>query len=134
MRDDGSLTNPRDIACRFQCRMSGNCCRGDGFVALTDEDIYRIAELLNQTPEEMLDQYAKFDRQSHTWILLDQHDELQSCVFLQNDNTCQIHEAKPEQCQGFPFKWRPQNIDEFCEGWRAAMGLEAAEKRTMSED
>ena len=60
-------------------------------------------------------------------MLRDQDDDLQSCIFLTEDAEglfgCKIHPAKPEQCAGFPFQWRPKNVVSYCEGMRALEGL-----------
>lgn len=132
---------PRAIAetlARFACHQCGACCRGDGYVSLTHDDIVRISEHLGMEPADFLEEHAHFDDPAHEWRLLDQLDELQSCIFLEADNTCRIHPVKPEQCVGFPRKWRPENIAEFCRGWRIAAGLqddggpEADRKDTMA--
>ena len=119
---------------KFTCHLCGNCCRGDGYVELTDTDIRRIAKFLELTREVFLDRYCKYDKPSGVWNLIDKNDKLQSCIFLNKDNTCQINDAKPKQCRDFPTKWRPDNILEFCEGWRAAAGLPPAKKQTMTEE
>ena len=116
-----------EILARFVCHGCGNCCRGDGFVSLTHEDIERISEFLEMEPPDFLDRYAEFDKPAHEWRLVDQKDEQQSCVFLTNDNRCRIHPVKPTQCAGFPRKWRSENIEEFCHGWRVAAGMDPEE-------
>jgi Fe-S-cluster containining protein len=117
----------------FVCHRCGNCCRGDGFVALTPEDIDAMAACLGLDRADFLGRYAKWDKGERCHVLLDQKDEHKSCIFLQEDNGCRVHAAKPQQCRDFPMKWRPDNILEFCEGWRAAAGLKPADKRTMSQ-
>lgn len=117
----------------FVCHQCGNCCRGDGFVELTDEEIDRMAKHLGLTRDDFLGRYGEYHKPSRKWHLIDQDDDLQSCIFLQPDNSCRVHEAKPDQCRNFPMAWRPDNILEFCEGWRAAAGLPPAPKRTMTE-
>lgn len=119
---------------RFACHLCGNCCRGDGFVELTNADVKRIAAFLELTREEFLDRYCKLDEKTMRWHLIDQRDALKSCVFLQKDNKCSINDVKPQQCRDFPTKWRPDNIADFCEGWRAAAGLPPPRKRTMTEE
>jgi len=84
--------------------------------------------------DDFLAGHCKFDDSSHTWHLIDQSDPDKCCTFLTPDNKCRIHEVKPKQCIGFPIKWRPDNILDFCEGWRTAAGLPPPEKRTMSDE
>lgn len=118
---------------RFHCHQCGNCCRGDGYVAMNEGEIRDASALLGMSESAFLSRYAK--KSSDGWELLDQGDADQSCIFLRPDNSCIIHEAKPQQCRDFPTRWRPPNILDFCEGWRAAAGLPPAlSKRTMSEE
>ncbi|MDK2970969.1 MAG: uncharacterized protein PWP23_724 [Candidatus Sumerlaeota bacterium] len=116
----------------FVCHRCGNCCRGEGYVALTDADIDGMAEALGIGRDDFLGRYTRWEKDTRGHVLLDQRDELKSCIFLQEDNGCRVHAAKPQQCRDFPMKWRPENIIEFCEGWRAAAGLEPPKKKTMT--
>jgi len=119
----------------FKCHLCGNCCRGEGYVEMLEDDIERAAAFLGVSDEGFRERYCDYDRTEKMWHLIDQGDAEKSCIFLNKDNTCKIHEAKPYQCAGFPKRWRPENIMDFCAGWRAAAGLPPAdEKRTMSED
>ena len=118
----------------FVCHQCGNCCRGDGYVELSEGNIAQISEFLDLSREAFLDTFAQFDRPTQTWHLIDQSDDLKSCIFLAEDNSCRINPVKPQQCRDFPTRWRPDNIIDFCEGWRAAAGLPPPEKRTMTED
>jgi Fe-S-cluster containining protein len=112
--------------------MCGNCCRGDGFVVLTETDIQGLADRLELKREDFLETYARWEASMRRWVLLDQEDEHRSCIFLEPDQSCSVHEDKPVQCREFPFKWRSSNIAEYCEGWRAMVGLPPADKKTMS--
>lgn len=113
-----------EILARFACHQCGACCRGDGYVSLTQDDIVRISAHLGMEPADFVEEFAQFDEPAHEWRLLDQQDDLRSCIFLEPDNKCRIHPAKPAQCVGFPRKWRPENIAEFCRGWRIAAGIQ----------
>ena len=119
----------------FQCHRCGNCCRGDGFVEITERDADRAAAALGIDTERFLDDYCQYSGTFPTH-LKDQEDELISCIFLFQDDQglygCQIHEAKPTQCAGFPFEWRPRDVLQFCEGMRAMEGLPPAKRLTMN--
>jgi len=110
-----------DVLLRFQCHRCGNCCRGDGYVFLEDADVRRLAHFFDLSIEEFKKQYTR-TIESGTLALKDQDDPDQSCIFLK-DNLCVAHEAKPQQCRDFPRKWRPSTVSNYCEGWRAALGL-----------
>jgi Fe-S-cluster containining protein len=132
------MTEPADAAwpypvAPFVCHRCGNCCRGEGYVVLTEEDIAGMAEVLGLERADFLGRHAKWNKSLRAHVLLDKQDELKSCIFLNEDNTCVVHASKPQQCRDFPMKWRPENILDFCEGWRAAAGLKPAAKKTMSQ-
>ena len=115
----------------FECHRCGNCCRGDGFVAVTAEDVTRIAAFLELSEETFVERLAR--RQANGALhLIDQGDALRSCVFLQADNSCKVHAVKPTQCRGFPMAWRPPDALEICAGLRAAAGLPFPTRRTIS--
>ena len=115
----------------FRCHRCGNCCRGDGFVNMTEDDLARAADLLGRTRDEFVAEYCRPqpDGQIH---LIDQADPLRSCIFLKSDNLCRIHAAKPVQCQGFPMKWRPPDALDLCAALRDAAGLPPPTRRTIS--
>lgn len=117
----------------FVCHQCGNCCRGSGVVALEERDIADAASHLGITPEAFRERYCR-ELPEDLVVLRDQGDALGSCIFLSADNRCAIHEAKPQQCRDFPFRWRPENVLEFCEGMRAVAGLPPGGKATMSRD
>jgi Fe-S-cluster containining protein len=115
----------------FQCHRCGNCCRGDGFVVMSPDDVGRAAALLGRSEAEFLAERCVV-RPDGSVHLIDQGDALRSCVFLTPANLCQIHAAKPGQCQGFPMKWRPPDALEICAGLRHAAGLPPPRRRTIS--
>lgn len=115
----------------FQCHRCGNCCRGDGYVALTADDVAQIAAALELSEETFVATYAERGPDGGL-RLVEQGDPLRSCVFLGADNLCRVHAVKPEQCRGFPMKWRPPDVLEICAGLRAAAGLPPPTRRTIS--
>ncbi len=109
----------------FACAGCGNCCRGEGYVRVTPEELARIAghlklEMPGLELPDFLDQYTrKPEIPAHAdtgdlW-LIDQPGPEQECVFLEN-NRCKIHSVKPAQCIGFPTKWRTPDIMDYCVG------------------
>lgn len=121
----------------FACHRCGNCCRGDGYVEMTELDIARAALHLGIDEAEFLRRYTK-GTPGDLVILRDQEDEVKSCIFLTRDEKglygCRIHTAKPEQCQGFPFMWRPRDAVDFCDGLRALEGLPPTSRETMTRE
>lgn len=119
----------------FECHRCGNCCRGEGFVAMTEGEIDRAAAFLGISVSEFLTQFCQ-QTKSGGWELISQGDLLQSCIFLFEEKGlygCRIHGAKPEQCKGFPFEWRPRDAEEYCAGLRALAGLGKPKRQTMSK-
>jgi len=106
----------------FKCAECGNCCRGEGFVAVTPRDIARIAAFLDIPDAKFVVDYtqepdpAAREANGTLW-LVDHPGEAQECVFLE-DNRCRIHAVKPRQCRGFPNRWRTPGYEVFCEGMR----------------
>lgn len=116
---------------RFVCHRCGNCCRGDGYVKLTADDIRRASAFLGLEEAEFLATHGV--REGDHWVLRDQADADLSCIFLLPDNTCRIYPAKPTQCRDFPLRWRGADAIEFCAGLRAGLALPPPTRRTMAE-
>jgi len=108
-------TSPFEPADRFVCLRCGGCCRGEGYVWLTDDDIERIARFLKLTRKEFVRRYTRRTPQLDDIALTDKNDAAISCIFLE-DGGCAIHPVKPRQCAGFPFVWTRSDAPEFCEG------------------
>lgn len=94
MRGSGALMDLR-FACQPGCT---NCCRGKGFVYLTEEDLARAAEFLEMTPAAFEKRYVYRTRNLRRL----RTPRETTCVFLREDG-CAIHPAKPTQCRLYPF-------------------------------
>lgn len=114
----------------FECHRCGNCCRGEGYVELTAEDVEALARHLGLTEAALLERYTARGEDGAPRLVNSVGPEL-ACVFLAEDNTCRVHAAKPAQCRDFPMRWRPQHALEYCAGLRAAAGLPAPVVRTI---
>jgi len=102
----------------FACRRCGNCCRGEGYVWVTDDDIERISTRLRMTRKEFVSRYARRLPGFGGIVLVDKNDGAQSCIFLEADG-CSIHTAKPAQCVGFPVAWSRDDAMTMCAGLQA---------------
>lgn len=98
----------------FECQRCNACCKQPGFVYLDENDTLRASSYLNLHSYDFTDKYCDLEDRRHL-VLKKNPDE--SCVFL-SEKGCQIHEAKPEQCRSFPFKWRTPASWDYCEGLR----------------
>ena len=86
----------------FTCHRCGNCCRGDGFVEMSEDDIVRAAWLLDVTEEEFVAKYCEHSPGGGEIFLKDQQDDLQSCIFLIEDDkfliiTCLLYVIKMDR-------------------------------------
>jgi Fe-S-cluster containining protein len=103
----------------FRCLGCGACCRGPGTVWVSRQRAIEIAEYLGLPLSQFRARYC-----SHDWkgghILRDRSLEDDACVFLTEDNRCAIHPVKPQQCVDFPVKWRNEDFETSCEGFKAA--------------
>lgn len=112
------MNNKENNLREFKCMRCGNCCKGAGLVKVTSDDIYKISKFLDMSLKNFREKYTfkLFDE----IYLLDKPDN-DDCIFLfQEPETnlygCTIQEAKPIQCQGYPYEWRNRDFREKCEG------------------
>lgn len=85
----------------FECKKCGACCKWEGIVLLTPDDINRIANYQSVNKEKFLEEHT---RKYKTNIVLKNKTNSSSCVFLK-DNKCSIWDVKPKQCADFPKKF-----------------------------
>ena len=83
------------FACQPGCTA---CCRQQGFVYLTEDDLERAARFLGMSAEAFERQYCY--RTRNRLRLRVPRDA--TCHFLLADG-CSIHPVKPAQCRIFPF-------------------------------
>jgi Fe-S-cluster containining protein len=119
---------------QFECVRCGNCCRGPGFVRITQEDATRIARFLNIKLSSFYTQYTMSHGDGELWLL---DDENSDCLFLDKNNLCTIHPVKPRQCAEFPASWRTADVALYCEGLnhtRTALRTESPADRSADTD
>jgi Fe-S-cluster containining protein len=84
---------------RFECQPGCTiCCREQGFIYLTEDDLERAARFLGMTPGDFERRYVY--RTVH--LLRLRTPRVQRCPFLR-DFGCAINDAKPTQCRLYPF-------------------------------
>ena len=107
----------------FACAMCGNCCRGEGYVRVSPQDVESMAALLRLSVPEFKAQYtrapeiASHARVGDLW-LTDKPGPEMECIFLEG-NRCRVHATKPAQCIGFPLKWRTADVMDYCVGMQS---------------
>ncbi|MBR4107334.1 MAG: YkgJ family cysteine cluster protein [Akkermansia sp.] len=96
------------------CQRCGACCRWEGDVCLTDEDISAIAAYLQMEETDFINKWCHLQRNRRGLSLIDAPDG--ACIMLEKDNTCRIQSVKPRQCRDFPYKWNFPGWEERCPG------------------
>ncbi len=107
---------------RFECTMCGRCCTNRGeytHVYLSGREVSVLARHLGVSVEVFERRYTFIDEDGWTQLKIDGG----RCVFLNDDDTCGVHPARPTQCRTFPF-WRDfveagewtDEVREICEG------------------
>jgi Fe-S-cluster containining protein len=98
---------------RFRCQAGcTRCCRGGGFVYLTEADLRPAARFLDLSVPAFEKRYVYRTRH----LLRLRKLPGAECPFLE-EGGCGIHPAKPTQCRAYPF-W-PELV-ESVKTWRAA--------------
>lgn len=102
----------------FKCMGCGACCRiPDGIVRVSDAEISRIADYLGIPEAEFIEKETEIAPDRRGLILKSRPDN--SCVWLTEDNKCQIHPVKPDKCRSFPYEWTNSDSGEVCPGLNA---------------
>lgn len=98
----------------FQCRRCGACCRVPGYVELLPDEVERIANFLGLDIYEFTSKYAILLSGRRGLSLASRSDD--RCIFLRDDNTCEINPVKPRQCREFPGQWTEPELLKVCAG------------------
>jgi len=96
----------------FKCEQCGNCCRIPGEVRINDEDIANIANHLDLSITEFINNYAEITGDRKALTLVEGPDF--TCVFYSAEVGCEINSVKPKQCSSFPYSWRYSNLEKIC--------------------
>ena len=87
---------------------------------MTPEEVAAIAEHTGMGEEEFIQQHIRLSANRRHLSLLAREDG--ACEFLEGVNECRIQSVKPEQCRGFPNKWRFDGWRELCEAVEVRAG------------
>lgn len=100
----------------FHCQRCGTCCRVPGYVALTHDEVEKIAAFLGLDVYTFTARYTTLTYNRCDLTLIERADG--GCIFLEPDNSCRIQSVKPQQCIGFPFAWKSKQLLEKCPACR----------------
>ena len=81
---------------KIDCLQCGNCCKGYS-PRFKTPDIKRIAKHLKMKDGDLINQYLRVDEDGD-YVM-----RSTPCSFLGADNYCSIYEARPSDCERFPY-------------------------------
>jgi len=84
-----------EITRKIDCTRCGNCCR---FLCpgVNDEEIKKLADLENTTPEKYIEENTKLEKFDNTRYL-----KHKPCKYLK-DKKCSIYPDRPVDCRAYP--------------------------------
>jgi uncharacterized protein len=97
---------------QYVCTGCGACCRWPGLVHVAPVEVDRLAAHLALPVNAFIDRYTKLAPDRRGLVLIDREDG--GCIFLGQDDRCQVYPARPEQCKDFPHGWTVPELDKLC--------------------
>lgn len=85
----------QEVFAKVDCLQCANCCKTTPAI-VTRPDARRIAKHLGITSKAFIKKYLLEDFDGSLMI------NGVPCTFLNQDNTCQIYEVRPEACSAYP--------------------------------
>ena len=99
MKENSELWKEKEqILSEFQCLNTGNCCKEDGTVYVSENNIKQMAQLLHLSELEFREKYV---RKKNGWSVVADHNFRPNC-FLNSCNQCSVYEGRPEHCKTYP--------------------------------
>ena len=92
------IEHKKEILNQFKCQKSGNCCKADGFVFVSKENITNMSRELNLSEFEFRQKYT---RKHNGWEIVASPNFQQNC-FLTCNKTCRVYKSRPSACQTYP--------------------------------
>ena len=92
----------KNIILGFSCKGCGTCCKEKGYVFFNKSDISKASKYLGITSLIFISKYLDYDDSVGYHIKVDYENR---CHFLDKNDKCLIHKAKPTQCKTFPY-WK----------------------------
>ncbi|MFP4037196.1 MAG: YkgJ family cysteine cluster protein [Desulfobacteraceae bacterium] len=83
----------------FSCRMCGECCRGEGGITITSEELERMASYLGISAEAFK---RDFCVKNNGRLSIATGDD-GFCSLYEQGKGCTVHPVKPERCAIWPF-------------------------------
>ncbi|NCO59929.1 MAG: YkgJ family cysteine cluster protein [Deltaproteobacteria bacterium CG_4_8_14_3_um_filter_51_11] len=83
----------------FDCKLCGQCCKGEGGIFLVQGEGERISSFLGIPKDEFILQCCEL-RNGRTYIKTSPDG---ACLFYDPEKSCTIHPVKPVRCELWPF-------------------------------
>lgn len=96
------------------CQRCGACCRWEGDVCLTQEEVTAMAAFLGLDEGDFVNTYCRLQRNRQGLSLIDTEDG--ACIMLR-ETGCAVQAVKPSQCRDFPLKWNFPGWEQRCPGF-----------------
>lgn len=89
----------------FQCARCGQCCQGEGYTIVDDQDINRIADGMGVIPENIRETFTISDPENRQGIrIIKMIGPNNLCTFYDAENKrCTIYESRPAICRTHPM-------------------------------
>jgi len=95
----------KDDIFTWGCNRCGKCCKNREDILLTPLDVFKIAKYLNQSIQEILEEYCESYEGAESKfpiVRLRPREYRRTCPFA-GKNGCRIHSVKPAVCALFPL-------------------------------
>ena len=89
----------------FQCARCGQCCQGEGYTIVDDQDINRIADGMGVIPENIREAFTISDPENRPGMrIIKMIGPNNLCAFYDAENKrCTIYESRPTICRTHPM-------------------------------
>jgi uncharacterized protein len=98
----------------FLCESCTECCRGEGYALVDDEDIGRIADALGISRSQATARFTQPDpgKNRGCTILKSTGTEKSCCLLDTKTGNCKVYENRPGICRSFPMLVSEPQADE----------------------
>ena len=99
----------------FHCVRCGACCRWEGPVRVSEQEIDAIARFLGIPVKDFIRDHTVLtsDRRS---LSLRENPDGSCCYYDPSARSCRIQAVKPKQCRDFPLVWNFPGWEKLCAG------------------
>jgi Fe-S-cluster containining protein len=89
----------------FRCENCGECCRGEGYALVDEEDVAEIAKTLGTRPSQARARFTDPDPEKNPGcrILKSIGPDKSCCLLDQQAKRCKIYNHRPRICRVFPM-------------------------------